>query len=127
MRYLTRFRADPALVRVAIRHHKGLWYVSISSRPRGRGVIERMHKSPTRALVLALRAAESVDFPGIDLGMGWSYDHPQRHLAPKERVSVFDDEGRVMPRADEGCDYCSRVGGHVPVCPLASDDRSYMT
>ena len=104
MMFLTRFRADPALVRVGIRPHKGLWYVTISSRPLGRGVIERMHKSPKGALVLALRAAEAVGFPGIDLGMGSAYEHPWGALAPRDRVT------RVMH------DDCDNRGGACTSC-----------
>lgn len=78
---LARFRADPRRVRIGVRRHGDLWYVRI-----GRlstvtfgwiFSVERMHRSPTRALVLALRAAEALQIPGVDLGMQWAYEHPQ--------------------------------------------------
>jgi hypothetical protein len=74
---LTRFRADPSKVRISVRPHGALWYVKISSRSEERGCVERMNQNPLKALVLALRAADDVNLPGIDVGMDWAYEHPQ--------------------------------------------------
>jgi hypothetical protein len=72
---LVRFRANPRRVRIGVRRDGEGWYVRIYG---GALVVTRWAKSPGKALVLALRAAEGVDMPGIDLGMQWAYDHPQR-------------------------------------------------
>lgn len=95
--YLARFRADPSKLRIAVRRfvqeevenkYKVLWRATIEVRETGRTLI-RYSLSPSRALVRAFQAAEQEHFPGIDRHMGWAYEHPQKHLAPKDRVSVI--------------------------------------
>ncbi len=76
-RRLARFRVDPERVRVAIRPHGDLWYATIARRSDpGTVAVERMHRSPSRALALALRHADNLDLPGVDLHMQWAYEHP---------------------------------------------------
>lgn len=84
-RTLTRFRADPTRVRVSIQHcsapgprFTAYWVVTIRSLQRDVFGVMRAHRSPKKALALALRAAERLRIPGIDLGMQWAYYHPQR-------------------------------------------------
>ncbi len=73
--YLARFRADPAKVRVGVRRTEQGWYVRVISRSDGRQH-SAVDTGPRKALVRALRAAEAAGLPGIDLGMGWAYEHP---------------------------------------------------
>jgi len=81
---LARFRADPAVVRVAWRNHDGLWLVTITTRDGHRGPVQKMARCPLRAMAMALRSAEDFGIPGIDLGMQWSYRHPQQIDIPGE-------------------------------------------
>lgn len=74
-RALTRFRADPARVRVAVRPVGRLTLVTITERASGRWVCATA-SGPRKALALALREAERRELPGIDLSMGWAYQHP---------------------------------------------------
>lgn len=78
-RNLVRLRAHPKKIRIGVRRHGDLWYVRIGRRDETGYIVgvERVHRSPTRALVLALREAERMEIPGIDLGMGWACEHPQ--------------------------------------------------
>lgn len=86
--YLARFRADPSKVRVSIRRMpNGWWRATVEERDVGQNAIELpftgMHKlSPVRAVVRALLAADRAQLPGIDLGMGWAYEHPYGELGP---------------------------------------------
>ncbi len=73
---LARFRADPSKVRIAVRRMPdGVWRVVVSS---GGHRVSGYHRIPLRALVLAWRGAVDQGLPGMDPGMGWAYDHPQR-------------------------------------------------
>ncbi len=73
-RVLARFRADPKRVHIAIRKlPDGGYIVRLTA---GQTSIWRAHRRPTAALALALRAAEGLKLPGIDLSMGWAYEHP---------------------------------------------------
>lgn len=82
---LARFRADPRRVRIGVRRSNGgwvgggdrAWDVTITSRGSGM-VVTRRDRSPLKALVKALRCAEESGMPGIDLGMQWAYNHPQK-------------------------------------------------
>ena len=77
MSRLTRFRADPRKVRVSIRQSDVGWVARVASRDGARTISEWHKLSPVRAVVKALLAAERSGLPGIDLSMGWAYDHPQ--------------------------------------------------
>lgn len=76
--HLARFRADPSRIRVAVRKVGDEWAVSIETRGRSKRRVRAQHRSPKRALVIALRKAEALGFDGMDLEMGWAYRHPQR-------------------------------------------------
>lgn len=76
-RRLVRFRADPEKVRVSIRrsYSGDAWIAGIG--PRGQDpVVRRIHKSPLKAMQLALNAAHLRRVPGMDVGMQWAYEHP---------------------------------------------------
>ena len=70
---LARFRADPKRVRVSVRRWQGEWIVFVVARE-GTANVSRTGNTPRKALARALRAAEWI--PGVDLGMGWAYEHP---------------------------------------------------
>lgn len=74
---LARFRADPRKIRIGLRFHGVVWVVSISVRGESRDRVVRVSESARKALVRALTAAAELEVPGIDVGMQWSYDHPQ--------------------------------------------------
>lgn len=93
-RFLSRFRADPKKVRVSVRRCTGpgtwrgrteWWYASIGNCQAGI-FVGSPGTTPVRAVVQALGLAEERNMPGIDLGMGWAYDHPQGPLAPSDRA-----------------------------------------
>lgn len=99
--YLVRLRVNPEKICIKVRRDskRGMWRVEMISLVAPRSVIAH-HKYPTRALALALRLATRADFPGVDLGMGWAYDHPQGALAyaaqapGSHRVTRHNDEYR---------------------------------
>lgn len=74
---LTRFRADPGKVRVSFRRCRGLWIASVESRARGPN-FAAVHDDPGLALEAVLEMAEDAGLEGLDLSMGWSYEHPMR-------------------------------------------------
>lgn len=83
---LVRFRADPELVRVAVRRCSGMgpWgvYVSVSRVGMSDTPDIVVHGlTPTSALMMALEAAEERGVPGIDLGMENVYEHPWKYDA----------------------------------------------
>jgi hypothetical protein len=78
MEKLARFRADPALVRVAVhRGRSGWWWACITSRD---GTDERTFAAtnthPSKAIMTALERADTGGMAGIDLNMDRVYDHP---------------------------------------------------
>lgn len=73
---LTRFRADPRKVRVAIRRDGAEWVATVSLR-HGFGSYSARATGPRKALVKALRKADRYGLDGVDLSMGWAYEHPQ--------------------------------------------------
>ena len=76
---LARFRANPSKVRIGIRREETWWVATVSSRdPRG-PVYQATATGPRKALVKALLSADADGLDGVDLSMGWAYDHPQ-HL-----------------------------------------------
>lgn len=88
MRRLVRFRADPRRVRVAVRRDGDEWVATVSPRL-GVPVLTAAHlrrswsarsRSPLKALAKALRAADDAQLGGMDLSMGWAYEHP--HWSP---------------------------------------------
>ena len=76
--WLARFRADPRKVRVSIRRIDDAWVAHFATRDGGVSVEGRHKRSPSRAVARALLAANRIDMPGVDLGMEWAYDHPQK-------------------------------------------------
>lgn len=70
----TRFRADPAKVRVAIRKTSHGWRAYCSSRISGYTISET-NASAKFALERVVEAANGL-IEGIDLGMQWAYEHP---------------------------------------------------
>ena len=79
---LARFRASPVKVRVTIHRFRDVWVVTVASRARPEQCFTSCHKRPVRATYLALKQASRAELDGIDLGMGWAYDHPMRRAAP---------------------------------------------
>lgn len=80
---LSRFRADPKKVRIAIcwLRSKQKWLVTIYARqkgPEGSGLPTAWgwSDSPKKAMARALKLAEEGEISGIDLGMGSTYEHP---------------------------------------------------
>ncbi len=78
---LARFRADPRKIRVSIRRTGKNWLATITERSSGKCVIY-LAARPRQAVRMALRLAMNADLDGIDLGMGWAYEHPQH---PEDR------------------------------------------
>jgi hypothetical protein len=75
---LARFRADPTKVRVSIRGRKRNWTATVQSLIDPFKIASVMKTSPRKAVMLALREAESLGMEGVDLGMGSAYVHPFR-------------------------------------------------
>lgn len=73
---LVRFRADPRKVRVGVRpQNNGVFQVTIGARD-GSCRVFAFATSPKKALVKALQRAEREQLPGLDMSMGWAYEHP---------------------------------------------------
>ena len=80
-RYLTRLRADPATVRVAIRRVAGgMHMVTVSGSDSDCEIVET-HSCPRSAIYRALLGARAAGIQGIDLDMAWAYEHPQYTVA----------------------------------------------
>lgn len=77
MRRLARFRADPKKVRVSIQREGDFFVSSVRSRDESAPYSSFHGKSKLArvAILRALRIAEG-NIPGVDLSMGWTYDHP---------------------------------------------------
>jgi hypothetical protein len=74
---LARFRADPRKVRVAIRRSGSEWVACVSNRASYGRRFEAVATGPRKALVKALLLADADGLDGVDLSMGWAYEHPQ--------------------------------------------------
>lgn len=76
---LARFRANPGTVRVAIRRMPDgrRWCAFVTSRTT-MDATEAYDADPATAIDAALTIAAEIGMPGIDLGMGWAYRHPQK-------------------------------------------------
>ncbi len=87
---MTRFRADPTRVRTALRPlraghgHGDRWVVMVDARDGTRGV-QRIGSDPRATMLEALTVAEEIGLPGIDLDMGWAYEHPWGELRAEIR------------------------------------------
>jgi hypothetical protein len=84
---LARFRANPRKVRVGIRREDGGWVATVALRAGGR-MFEARATGPRKAVVKALLMADASGMDGIDLGMGWTYEHPQTLPLSHEREDV---------------------------------------
>lgn len=80
---LVRLRANPKKVRVSIGHfttdEHDWWRVTVQSLEEPEHKVIVYAREPRAGVVKALRGAWHNGMPGIDLGMGWAYPHPQRH------------------------------------------------
>lgn len=76
MRALARFRADPSKVRVGVRAFGHLWVARVEPRGVEGAWVEAIGETPAAAVDDALEGADNENMPGIDLGMGSSYEHP---------------------------------------------------
>lgn len=76
---MSRFRVDPALMRVSLKQYpNGVWRATVTERVGlGRSVYSNEYDAEA-AVDIALGLAESAAFCGLDLDMMWSYDHPMR-------------------------------------------------
>jgi len=76
---LVRLKANPKKVRVGVRRDGVCWTVTLTSLsdPSYPDSIIVTRYSVEYALHEALCQAEDIGMPGIDMGMGWAYEHPQ--------------------------------------------------
>lgn len=81
-----RLRVNPRLCRVSIQRVDDGWRYTIAVRDEPERWVQARDRTPARAFVRALRLAEAQDFPGLNLGLGWAYDHPQ-YVPPKSRAT----------------------------------------
>lgn len=82
--HLVRLRANPAIVRVAIRRVRDRWRVKVSAQ----GIVFfATREQPEQALAAALAFAHAHNLPGLDLDCQWAYPHPQGRppVAPQAR------------------------------------------
>lgn len=73
-----RLRADPALVRVSIRPVGKRYMCTVQSRLGGGHKHVAESYDVERAVFDALQYAANRNTPGVDLGMGFVYDHPMK-------------------------------------------------
>ncbi len=82
MNTLARFKADPEKVRVSIQPQKNgkLYSIMISSRLDYNNYIQECDIHPANVIETIDSMLERVKntIPGIDVGMEWAYDHPQK-------------------------------------------------
>lgn len=76
---MSRFRVDPALIRVSLKQYpNGVWRATVTERVGlGRSAYAYDYDAET-AVGDALDLAEQDGLCGLDLDMLWSYDHPMR-------------------------------------------------
>lgn len=74
---LSRFRADPRKVRVSVRRSGAAWTACVSDKACYGHRYEAVASGPRKALVKALLLADADGLDGVDLSMGWAYEHPQ--------------------------------------------------
>ena len=72
---LVRFRADPALVRVSLRHEGGKWVATVRDRS-SYWKVSALRDDPRIAVLAALSDAAGHSMKGIDLCLEWAYEHP---------------------------------------------------
>lgn len=72
--HLVRLRANPAIVRVAIRRVRDRWRAKVSAQGT---VFFATRELPHQAIDAALAFAHANNLPGIDLDCQWTYPHPQ--------------------------------------------------
>ncbi len=79
---VVRFRADPQRIRVSLRRGLGAepedWRAVVEEVGKPEHYTVGWSKDPSKAIMLALERA--MDFPGVDWGMEWCYDHPWRRV-----------------------------------------------
>lgn len=76
---LVRLRADPSKVRVSITQRvSGMWIVSIQDRSNNYLYPKVMGNLPQDIVMSALRMADRLGCPGIDLELQWTYQHPHK-------------------------------------------------
>lgn len=75
---LARFRADPRRVRISVcwLFDSRLWRVTIAERSGAGQLYTARHFDPEQAVQRALAHAVHHDLDGVDLSMGWAYEHP---------------------------------------------------
>lgn len=73
---LVRWRADPKKIRVSIVRVGDYWVCQISERGVWPGVRWCTASTPTEAVEKALKAADELNFDGLDLDMQHAYEHP---------------------------------------------------
>ncbi len=75
---LTRFRANPNVLKVSIRKTDNGWSARIMRRDES-GIYYGYHSTdPRRAVLKVLHIAHRMGMAGIDLQMQWAYIHPQK-------------------------------------------------
>ena len=72
---IVRFRADPSKVRTALRPSLGFWFATVETL-NGDLRFTQIRTTPKAAMDAALELASNAGMIGVDLGMGWAYDHP---------------------------------------------------
>lgn len=71
---LVRWRADPQRVRVAVQRQPNGAFKAIVTIFKSGLFVVKTGLNPRTTMMRALRALDGHD--GIDLGMGWTYEHP---------------------------------------------------
>lgn len=76
MSNLVRWRANPGKVRVSIMKFNELCWLAKVTRLDTGDFVSFFAYNPELAIMQALKTAENLNYPGIDLGMQWAYEHP---------------------------------------------------
>ncbi len=90
---LARFRADPKKVRCSIRHKNGKWVATVAgdTATRHTVVCTTSRKHPDDAMMKSLYKAMDAGMSGIDLDMGWAYEHPFGAEGVRNRIGEEGD------------------------------------
>ena len=80
---LVRLRVDPRKARVRIRRMDGgSWQATIYPLDGSTAAASGLARTPLQAVARALRIAEALRVPGVDLSMGWAFEHPWPEQRP---------------------------------------------
>lgn len=73
---LVRWRADPERVRISVRKTRDVWMATATSLVIEHKSVYAYDADPETAVNDVLLKDKAQDYPGLDLDLQWTYEHP---------------------------------------------------